>query len=167
MQINTKQWFSSTPTLHKYIAKLKQRKYEWLLLCSQFLPCLLRSFILKRMYSKIWYCAWRCFPITMFSIQERPICMFINICIHWCSNHSKIFYLSLVSSIFLIFYFRLTNVLVSKDSWSSTLLVEVLDLDLLLFLWNVCLSITARNLSWSLPFTLLHRSEFVQEQISL
>merc|ERR1711892_1427749 len=49
----------------------------------------------------------------------------------------------------------LTLVLVFKDSFSSTLSVEVPDLDLHLFSWSVCLSTTARNQNLNSPSTQL------------
>merc|ERR1711892_530789 len=49
----------------------------------------------------------------------------------------------------------LTLALVFKDSFSSTLSVEVPDLDLHLFSWSVCLSTTARNQNLNSPSTQL------------
>merc|ERR1711892_829248 len=49
----------------------------------------------------------------------------------------------------------LTLAPVFKDSFSSTLSVEVPDLDLHLFSWSVCLSTTARNQNLNLPSTQL------------
>merc|ERR1711892_1523493 len=51
----------------------------------------------------------------------------------------------------------LTLALVFRDSFSSTLSVEVPDLDLHLFSWSVCLLTTARNPSLNLPSTQLLR----------